>query len=108
MGDITCLPLVGGRWCYLATWRDTYSRRMVGGQLDRHMSTELIVSALNQELTLCQPGPDLIIHADRGIPATLKSNGAGHSRAVLPSLTDGRLAAFDSTNLTNAFFLIKE
>ena len=21
--DITYLPLVGGRWCYLATWRDT-------------------------------------------------------------------------------------
>ena len=26
----TYLPLVGGRWCYLATWRDTYSRRVVG------------------------------------------------------------------------------
>jgi len=22
VGDITYLPLVGGRWCYLATWRD--------------------------------------------------------------------------------------
>ena len=24
VGDITYLPLVGGRWCYLATWRATY------------------------------------------------------------------------------------
>ena len=34
MGDITYLPLVGGRWCYLATWRDTCSRRVVGWHLD--------------------------------------------------------------------------
>jgi len=30
VGDSTYLPLVGGRWCYLATWRDTCSRRVVG------------------------------------------------------------------------------
>ncbi|MGI4869870.1 MAG: hypothetical protein ACRYFX_01690 [Janthinobacterium lividum] len=30
VGDITYLPLLGGRWCYLATWRDAYSRRVVG------------------------------------------------------------------------------
>ena len=29
VGDITYLPLVGGRWCYLATWRAARSRRVV-------------------------------------------------------------------------------
>jgi putative transposase len=53
--------LVGGRWCYLATWRDTCSRRVVGWHLDRHMLT-----ALEQALTLRQPALGLIIHADRG------------------------------------------
>lgn len=33
VGDITYLPLVGGRWCYLATWRDACSRRVVGWHL---------------------------------------------------------------------------
>jgi transposase InsO family protein len=33
VGDITYLPLVGGRRCYLATWRDTCSRRVVGWHL---------------------------------------------------------------------------
>ena len=46
VGDITYLPLVGGRWCYLATWRDTYSRRVVGWQLDQHLPTELVLIAL--------------------------------------------------------------
>jgi len=58
----TFLPLVGGRWCYLATWRDTCSRRMVGWYLDQQMPTELVLTAL----TLRQPAPGLILHADRG------------------------------------------
>jgi putative transposase len=66
VGDITYLPLAGGRWCYLATWRDTYSRRVVGWKLDKHMSTELVLSALDQGLTLRQPAPGLIVHADPG------------------------------------------
>jgi putative transposase len=51
-GDITYLPLVGGRWCYLATWRDTYSRRVVGWHLAAQMPTELVLLALEQALTL--------------------------------------------------------
>lgn len=66
VGDITYLPLVGGRWCYLATWRDTYSRCVVGWHLDQQMPTELVLTALEQALTLRQPAPGLIIHADRG------------------------------------------
>ena len=66
VGDITYLPLVSGRWCYLATWRDTYSRRVVGWHLDQQMPTELVLRALEQALTLRQPAPGLIIHADRG------------------------------------------
>ncbi|WP_262903263.1 IS3 family transposase [Hymenobacter psoromatis] len=65
VGDITYLPLVGGRWCYLATWRDTCSRRVVGGHLAAQMPTELVLHALEQALTLRQPAPGLIIHADR-------------------------------------------
>jgi len=66
VGDITYLPLIGGRWCYLATWRDTCSRRVVGWHLDQQMPTELVLMALERALTLRQPAPGLIIHADRG------------------------------------------
>jgi putative transposase len=66
VGDITYLPLTSGRWCYLAMWRDTCSRRVVGWHLDAHMPTELVLIALKQALTLRQPAPGLIIQADRG------------------------------------------
>ena len=64
VGDTTYLPLVGGR--YLATWRDACSRRVVGWHLAAQMPTELVLTALEQALTLRQPGPGLIVHADRG------------------------------------------
>ncbi len=66
VGDITYLPLVGGRWCYLATWRDACSRRVVGWHLAAQMPTELVLTALEQVLTLRQPAPGLLIHAERG------------------------------------------
>jgi len=46
VGDSTYLPLVGGRWCYRATWRATCSRRVVGWQLAAQMPTELALTAL--------------------------------------------------------------
>ena len=70
VGDITYLPLVGGRWGYLATWRDACSRRVVGWHLAAQMPTELVPTALEQALTLRQPAPGLVIHADRGSPYT--------------------------------------
>jgi len=66
VGDITYLPLVGRHWCYLATGRDACSRRVVGWHLAAQMPTELVLYALEQALTLRQPAPGLIIHADRG------------------------------------------
>lgn len=66
VGDITYPHLVGGRWCYLATWRDACSRRVVGWHLTAQMPTELVFMALEQALTLCPPAPGLLIHADRG------------------------------------------
>ncbi len=70
MGDITYLPLAGGRWCYLATWRDACSRRVVGWQLDAQMPAELVTTARERALAVRQPAPGLIIHADRGAQYT--------------------------------------
>ena len=66
VGGITYLPLAGGRGCDMTTWRDTCSRRVVGGHLAAQMPTEPVLLALEQALTLRQPATGLIIHADRG------------------------------------------
>lgn len=66
VGDIPSLPLVGGRGCYRATGREACSRRVVGWHRDAHRPTEWVLTALEQALTLHQPSPGVIIHADRG------------------------------------------
>ena len=88
VGDITYLPLVGGRRCYLATWRDACSRRVAGWHLAAHMPTELVLLALEQALTLRQPAPGLIIHADRGSQYTSAACRARIEKAdALPSFS---------------------
>lgn len=52
VGNITYLPLMSGRWCYLANWHDTCSRRVVCCHLAAPMPTELVLPALEQALTL--------------------------------------------------------
>lgn len=88
VGDSTYLPLVGGHWCYLATRRDTCSRRVVGWHLAAQMPTELVLLALEQALPLRQPAPGLIIHADRGSPYTSQACRARIDQAgALPSFS---------------------
>ncbi|WP_201986654.1 DDE-type integrase/transposase/recombinase [Hymenobacter rubidus] len=85
VGDITYLPLVGGRWCYLATWRDACSRRVVGWQAAQ-MPTELVLLALEQALTPRQPVPGLIIHADWGANTPAPPAGpASRKPTLLPA-----------------------
>ncbi|MBO0360720.1 IS3 family transposase [Hymenobacter sp. BT186] len=77
VGDITYLPLLGGRWCYPVMWRGACSRRVVGWHLATQMPTELVLLALEQALTLRQPAPGLIVHADHGSQHT---SAACHAR----------------------------
>ena len=67
VGDITYIPLAEGRWAYLATWMDRYSRKIVGWQLETHMREELVIKALNKALNSSPPNREgLIVHSDRG------------------------------------------
>jgi transposase InsO family protein len=94
VGDITYLPLVGGRWCYLATWRDACSRRVVGWHLAAQMPTELVLTALEQALMLRQTAPGLVIHADRGSCNKLLKQAFAIIKSGMPYRADfARIAA---------------
>ena len=66
LGDITFVPLAGGRFAYLALLMDLYSRRIVAWELAEHMAEALVLAALRQAIAARQPGPGLIHHTDRG------------------------------------------
>lgn len=66
VGDITYLPLQNGRFCYLATFQDKFTRRIVGWQVSERMTAQLVLDALNRARSRRLIGRGAIIHTDRG------------------------------------------
>lgn len=66
VGDITYLGLRNGKFCYLATFQDKYTRRIVGWAIMEEMTAELVVRALLMGLRRGLIGKNAIIHTDRG------------------------------------------
>jgi len=48
VGDITYLPHQNGRWCYLASFQDKFTRRVVGWQVAENMTAQLVIDAFNE------------------------------------------------------------
>ena len=53
VSDITYIPLVGGGWCYLASWMDLFTRRIVGWRVDENMEEALVIIPLRSALRTC-------------------------------------------------------
>ena len=68
VSDITYIPLKGGKWAYLATWMDLYSRQIVGWELADNMLESLVREPLEKALLKRRVKVEsgLIIHSDRG------------------------------------------
>lgn len=66
VGDITYLPLRGGKFCYLATFQDKFTRRIVGWQVSERMTAQLVLDAFNRARSRGLIGKGAIIHTDRG------------------------------------------
>jgi putative transposase len=66
VGDITYIPLTNGRFAYLGTWMDLYSRYIVGWQLKANMDASLIFEPLKTAFAKRRPPKGIIIHSDGG------------------------------------------
>lgn len=66
VGDITYLPLVNGKFCYLAMFQDRVTKRMVGWNVSTRMTAELVCEALRMGLRRGLIKRNAIIHTDRG------------------------------------------
>jgi len=66
VGDITYLPLMNGKWCYLAAFQDRVSKRVAGWKVADRMTDDLVIAALDKALTRGLVERDAIIHSDRG------------------------------------------
>ena len=66
VGDITYLPLQNGKFCYLATFQDKFTRRIVGWQVSPRMTAQLVIDAFNRARSRRLIKRNAIIHTDRG------------------------------------------
>jgi hypothetical protein len=66
MGDITYLPVGDGRFLYLATVLDCFSRRVVGYSIADHMRTELVADALRMARDVRGSMQGALFHSDHG------------------------------------------
>ena len=76
VGDITYLPCGGGKFLYLATVIDCYSRRLVGWSITDHMRTDLVTDALRAAARERGSLAGAIFHADHGGQYTSKDHAA--------------------------------
>jgi len=63
--DITYVPTAEG-WLYVAAIKDLFAGEIVGRSFGARMTTDLIVRALQQAVTVRRPAAGLIHHSDRG------------------------------------------
>lgn len=66
VADITYIRLES-EFVYLAVILDAYSRRVIGCHVGATLRTELVMSALEQALSMRRVRPGLVHHSDRGI-----------------------------------------
>ncbi|MFF0220446.1 IS3 family transposase [Streptomyces vinaceus] len=66
MGDITYLPLAEGKFLYLATVLDCFSRKIVGWSIADHMRTGLVADALRMAAGTRGGLHGSVFHSDRG------------------------------------------
>lgn len=66
VGDITYLPLRTGRWGYLASWQDKFTRRIVGWAVEERMTEELVIKAFEKAINSGSVESGTIIHTDQG------------------------------------------
>jgi transposase InsO family protein len=65
MADITYVPTNEG-WLYLASVEDLCTRKIVGFHMDKRMTKELCLKALERAYALQKPQETLLHHSDRG------------------------------------------
>lgn len=105
VGDITYLPLAGGKFLYLATVIDLASRRLAGWAIADHMRAELVTDALAAAERCRGSLAGAVMHTDHGAQYTSRAfadacrqAGVIQSMSAVGSSADNALAeSFNAT-----------
>jgi transposase InsO family protein len=87
VADITYIRL-HREWVFLAVILDTFSRKVVGWELDRTLAARLPTAALEKAITERKPPPGIVHHSDRGVQyASDAYVGLLRKHGMIPSMS---------------------
>jgi transposase InsO family protein len=87
VADLTYIRLAR-EFVYLAVILDAYSRKVVGWEVARQMTTALTRTALERAIAARQPAPGLVHHSDRGMQyASAEYTNLLAQHQIIPSMS---------------------
>lgn len=105
-GDVTYIRTREG-WCYLAIVMDLYSRKIIGWQIDKNMTSDLVIKAMQMAINLRQPPKGLIFHSDRGSQYTGKRFSKLLKQNNIIASMSGKGACWDNSVVERFFGSLK-
>ena len=108
VGDITYLPLICGGFCYLATFQDRKTRRVIGRTVAASLEAKgLVVEALQMALRKGLIKRGAIIHTDRGSQYVSKEYRDLLERCGLRQSMSGKGNCYDNAQAESFFSRFK-
>jgi len=104
--DITYISTQQG-WLFLAVVMDLYSRRIVGWSMNRWMSRQLVIDALNMAIDQRVPDGTLIHHSDRGSQYTSDDFRSELDKHGIRCSMSARGNCYDNAVVESFFGLLK-
>ena len=106
VSDITYIWTDEG-WMYLCVILDLYSRLVVGWSIEKHMKTEMILSALEMAMKRQNPERGIIFHSDRGVQyASDKFREHLRTKGIIQSMS-GKGNCYDNAFAESFFHTMK-
>jgi len=107
VGDITYIPLRGGRFGYMSVLMDLYSRRIVGWEYQESMTDALVLASLRKAIRDRQPSAELIHHSDRGGQYASTEYRSVLRRAAMRQSLSAAADCYDNAFMESCFGTLK-
>lgn len=107
VGDITYLPVVNGKFCYLAMFQDRVTKRIVGWNIAARMTAALVTEALGRGLRQGLIRKGAIVHTDRGSQYASNEYRRLVARCSLRQSMSGKGNCYDNAQAESFFSRFK-
>lgn len=83
VGDIAYIHTLKDGWCYLGSFLDLHTKKVVGYSFAKTMTNELVLQALRHAIDVQRPKEGLILHTDLGSQYTSEAFGMALKQAMI-------------------------